>query len=65
MTDVWGVFFGLGLAALATLLLIPLADAWINYGIGAGIFATVFLGIPVLGVWWMGYDITKRSLETL
>lgn len=35
----------------------PLIDAWINYGIVTGVFATLLLGVPLVSVGWVVFDV--------
>lgn len=48
MSDAIEAFLELAIVILVNALWVPVADAWLNYGVPTGVFATLVLGLPIL-----------------
>lgn len=49
------------MACVGLLAVGPIADAWLNYGVVTGVLATLLVGVPVVGVGWMCFDVVLRD----
>lgn len=39
----------------------PIIDAWVSYGVVTGVFASLLLGVPLVGVGWVVFDVVFKS----